>query len=49
MKTERNENLRRYAKAHPNMTHDKLARIFKISRGRVTQILSGQRELDDVS
>ena len=48
-KKDRNENLRRYHKAHPEMTHTNLARVFRISRARVTQILGGQRELEDGS
>jgi len=41
-KKKRNENLRQYHLAHPEMTHAKLARIFKISRVRVTQILNNK-------
>jgi len=42
----RNENLRQYHKRYPGMTHRNLARIFKISRVRVTQILN-DRESDE--
>jgi len=38
-KEERNENLRQYHKRYPEMTHANLARVFKISRARVTQLL----------
>jgi len=46
-KSRRNENLRRYHREHPEITQANLAKIFKISQPRVTQILSGQRELLD--
>jgi len=39
-KTDRNENIYQYYLRHPKMTHANLARIFKVSRARVTQILS---------
>jgi hypothetical protein len=42
-KKERNENLRRYHLRYPKMTHTNLARIFKISRVRVTQILNDNK------
>ena len=42
-KKDRNENLYQYHLKYPKMTHSNLARIFKISRVRVTQILT--REL----
>ena len=38
-KTQRNENLWNYHKRHPEMSHAKLGRVFKISRVRVTQLL----------
>ena len=40
-KKQRNENLYQYHLRYPEMTHLMLARIFKISRVRVTQILNG--------
>jgi hypothetical protein len=43
-KIERNGNLKRYHKSHPKMTHAMLARIFKISRVRVTQILGKEND-----
>ena len=48
-KSTRNENLRRYHKRYPRMTHADLARVFKISRVRVTQILNNQMSLEEVS
>jgi len=39
-KKARNENLYRYHLKYPNMTHSNLARIFKVSRARVTQLLN---------
>ena len=47
-KEQRNENLRQYHLRHPEITHKNLARIFKISRARVTQILNdGSHRHDD--
>ena len=43
----RNEALYRYHLRHPDMTHSNLGRIFKISRGRVTQILNVNREIEN--
>jgi len=48
-KSTRNENLRRYHARYPRMTHADLARVFKISRVRVTQILNNQMSLEEVS
>ena len=39
-KKQRNENLRQYHLNHPKATHACIARVFKISRARVTQILN---------
>jgi hypothetical protein len=39
-KTTRNEHVYRYHLAHPEMKHKVLARIFKVSRARITQILN---------
>jgi len=41
----RDENLRRYYREHPGMTHLALAHVFKISRGRVTQILRAEHQI----
>jgi len=47
-KRQRNENLRRYYQKHPGISHASLARIFKISRARVTQILARTNHLTQV-
>jgi len=41
-KKDRNSNLYQYHLKYPKMTHSALARIFKISRVRVTQILADE-------
>lgn len=46
-KDERNENLRRYHERYPKMTHADLAKVFKISRARVTQILNNQLSIEE--
>ena len=44
-KKDRNENLRRYAKERPDMTHLALSHVFRISRSRVTQILGAEHQI----
>jgi len=44
-KIDRDENLRRYYREHPGMTHRALAHVFKISRARVTQILRAEHQI----
>jgi predicted transcriptional regulator len=38
-KRDRNERLRKFAREHPDYTHQALADIFHISRSRVSRIL----------
>jgi len=41
-KTERNDNLRRYAKEHPELSYKELGQAFGISRSRAWRIINGK-------
>lgn len=49
-KSKRNEAIREYARAHPEMAQAEIARMWNISRQRVWQILnpSGKKEASNV-
>ena len=42
-KTERDRVIQKYADEHPDMSHEEIAKNFKLSRSRITQILGKAR------
>jgi predicted XRE-type DNA-binding protein len=42
-KAARDESLRKYHLAHPEMSQRALAKVFKISQARISKILKGER------